>query len=82
MKNFYATYDNIGESDIAVFQTERERDNRVNFKDPYSKALGATSENSTFERKAISSEEAELRIGTMLHREDEFNTGQEWYVGY
>lgn len=79
MKKFYATYHNIGESDIAVFKTEQERDDWVNFKDPYSKALNVDVNNATFERIAISEEEAKMRIGYMLHREDEFNPGQEWY---
>ena len=76
---YYATYKDIGDSDIAAFQTEQERDDWVNFKDPYSKALGTNAENSTFERMVITAEEAEPRIKTMLHKEDEFNAGQEWY---
>ena len=76
MTKFYATYKNIGESDIAVFQTEQERDNWVNFKDSYSKTLGATSENCTFERVAMTAKEAETRIKTMLHKKDEFTAGQ------
>lgn len=82
MNRFYATFKNIGVSDIAAFQTEQERDDWVNFKDPYSKALGVDAANSTFERTAMTSEEAEQRIGTMLHRKDEFNARQEWYIGY
>lgn len=77
---FYATYKNVGESDIAVFQSKQERDNWVNFKDPYSKAVNINVNNSTFKRIAISVDEAESRIKTMLHMKDEFNAGQEWYV--
>lgn len=76
---YYATYKDIGDTDIAAFQTEQERDDWVNFLDPYSKALGADAENSTFERVPIAVEEAEPRIKTMLHKKDEFNAGQEWY---
>ena len=76
---YYATYRNIGETDIATFKTMQERDDWVNFKDPYSKALGVNIENCTFERMAISAEEAEPRIKTMLHKNDEYNVGQEWY---
>lgn len=76
---YYATYKNIGETDIAAFHTEQERDDWVNFKDPYSKALGVDAANSTFERVAMTAEEAEQRIGIMLHKKDEFNAGQEWY---
>lgn len=82
MDGYYATYKNIGDSDIAVFQTEQERNDWVNFNDPYSKAFGVTSENSTFEREIMSVEEAELRIKNMLYTKDEFNTKQEWYIGY
>lgn len=76
---YYATYKNIGETDIAAFQTELERDDWVNFKDPYSKALGVDAANSTFERVTMTAEEAMQRIETMLHKEDKFNAGQEWY---
>lgn len=77
---YYATFKNIGESDIAAFKTEQERDNWVNFKDPFSIALNCNAENSTFERSAISNEEAEQRIKDMIHTEDEYNPGQEWYI--
>ena len=76
---YYATYKNIGDSDITAFKTEQERDTWVNFKDPYSKALGVTVDNCTFERMAIAAEEAEVRIKTMVHKKDEFNIGQMWY---
>ena len=69
----------VGESDIAAFQTEQERNDWVSFNDPYSKALGVTSENSTFERVSMNGEEAKPRIKAMLHKKDEFNAGQEWY---
>ena len=76
---YFATFKNIGETDIAAFATEQERNDWVNFRDPYSKAFGVNSENCTFERMVIPAEEAEQRIGTMLHKKDEFNVGQEWY---
>lgn len=79
---YYATYKDIGDSDIAAFQTEQERDDWVNFKDTYSKVLGVDAANSTFERTAMAAEEAEQRIEIMLHKKDEFNAGQEWYIGY
>lgn len=77
---FYATYKNIGESDIAAFQSKSERDDWVNFKDPYSKAVNINVNNSTFERMPLPADEAESRIKTMLHMKDEFNVGQVWYV--
>lgn len=76
---YYATYKDIGETDIAAFQAKQERDDWVNFKDPFSKALGIDVANSTFERVTMTAEEAAQRIGTMLHKKDEFNTRQEWY---
>lgn len=77
---YFATYKDIGDTDIAGFKTESERNDWVNFRDPYSKAFGVNAENSTFERMVITAEEAEQRIKTMLHKNDEFNDGQEWYL--
>lgn len=77
---YYAIYKHIKESDVAAFKTEQERDAWVNFKDPFSKALGVNEENCTFERMPIDTEEAELRIKGMMRRRDEFNAGQEWYI--
>lgn len=77
---YYATYEGIGDSDIAAFRDKRERDDWVNFKDPYSKALGMTSDNCTFKRIPLKRVKAEKRIKTMLHIKDEFNINQEWYV--
>lgn len=77
---YYATYKKIGDSDIAVFKTEQERDDWVNFKDQYSKALNVNAENCTFERMSISSETAERRMKQMLHKKDDFNPEQAWYI--
>lgn len=77
---YYATFKGIGLSDIAVFKSKKDRDNWVNFQDPYSKALGSNSTNCTFDRMAISSSEAEKRIKTMRHTEDLFNADIAWYV--
>lgn len=76
---YYATYKDIGDTDIAAFKTEQERDYWVNFKDPFSQTFYVYADNCTFERVAMTAEEAEQRIGTMLHKKDEFNDGQEWY---
>lgn len=76
---YYATYKDIGDTDIAAFKTEQERDYWVNFKDPFSQTFYVNADNCTFERVAMTAEEAEQRIGTMLHKKDEFNDGQEWY---
>lgn len=77
---YYATFKNIGETDITAFKTEQERDNWVNFKDPFSEALKVNAENCTFERTAMTTEEAEQKIDTMLHKKDDFNTDQDWYI--
>lgn len=79
---YYATYKNIGESDIAAFNIQQDRDDWVNFRDPFSIALGINADNCTFERTPVDNKEAEQRIKTMLHKRDEFNPGQEWYIGY
>ena len=76
---YYATYKNVGESDIAVFKTRTDRDNWVNFKDPYSVALGVKPEDCTFERMAIEDSQVSSRIKNMVHMLDEFNPQQEWY---
>ena len=77
---FYATFKGIGKSDIAVFHTEKERDDWVNFKDDYSLAFGANVNNTSFERIPLSSGTAKKRIKTMLHKKDEYNHNQEWYI--
>lgn len=46
---FYATFKDI-ETEIAEFETEKERDNWVNFQDPVSLILNTTPENAPFER--------------------------------
>lgn len=77
---YYATYKNAGNSDIAAFNTKQQRDDWVNFRDPFSKTFGANSENCTFKRMAISNEEAEQKIKHMQHTKDNINNGQEWYI--
>ena len=56
---YYATYKDIGETDIAAFQTEQERDDWVNFKDPYSKALGVDAANKIITHAKSNATEAE-----------------------
>lgn len=76
---YYATYRGIGDTDIAAFYTKQERDDWVNFKDPYSNALGINAENCTFERMEINLDEVNPMIKTMTYKKDDFNVGQEWY---
>lgn len=77
---YYATYKDIGETDIAAFQTEQERDDWVNFKDEFSKIFGTDKDNCTFKRKKLSTKVAEQKIKNRLHKKDCFNIGQEWYI--
>lgn len=77
---FYATFKDIGETDIAAFETEQERDSFVNFQDTYSQAIGRTADNCTFERIALDTEQAEKRIGSMIHMIDDFDSKTHWYI--
>lgn len=79
---YYATFKGIGRSDVAVFNTEEERDAWVEFRDPRSLALKTTKENCTFERMAL--EEAEalefINLPGTVHTFDEELDNQEWYI--
>lgn len=77
---FYATFKDIGETDIAAFETEKERDDFVDFQDTYSKSIGRTVDNCTFERIALDTEQAEKRIGSMIHTIDDFDSKTHWYI--
>lgn len=83
MNKYYATYQNIGQSDIAVFGTEKERDEWVNFQDPFSKSLGVNPDDATFQRVAIDKKEAERLIKkhkNVLPRKDDFDPNLSWYM--
>ena len=83
MNNYYATYQNIGQTDIAVFDSEEKRDDWVNFQDPFSKSLGSNLNNATFQRCTIDNEEAERLINkhrNVLPVKDDFNMGLSWYM--
>lgn len=79
---YYATFKDIGDSDILVFKTEKERDDWVNFKDRFSELYGISPQNAIFQRMSLDSGIAEERIKDkivpMLHTYDEV-TGQEIY---
>lgn len=76
---YYATFKNIGKSDIVAFKTKSERNNWVKFKDSFSKSLNINKKNCTFKRKALFSKIAEERVIYMKHRTYEWNPEQEWY---
>ena len=83
MNKYYATYKGIGHSDIAMFESEKKRDEWVNFQDLFSKSLGLNPDNATFQRCAIDNEEAERLINkhrNVLPVKDDFNTGLSWYM--
>lgn len=77
---FYATYKGIENSDIAVFHTLSERDAWVDFRDEYSAVMGITRSNTTFERIPMDTSLAENKIKGMLHKKDDYNKAQGWYV--
>lgn len=56
MKKYYATFKGIKNSDISEFKTEQERDDWVNFRDPFSIYVGNTPENCIFERMELNDE--------------------------
>jgi hypothetical protein len=50
---YYATFKGIKNGDIVEFKTKIERDNWVNFKDPFSVSIGSTPEDCTYERDIL-----------------------------
>lgn len=58
---FYAKFKDDDE-EIIVFPTQQERDEWVNFEDEFSKSIGCTKHNATFERAALTTKEATYLI--------------------
>lgn len=80
MSKFYAINEGI-ENEIAAFNSEHDRDEWVNYNDPFSREFRATAENTGFARVAISAEAAEKIISDVTYIEpDMFNDNQEWYL--
>lgn len=80
---FYATYKGIGNSDVAEFMTEQERNDWVNFTDEYSKVFGITKENATFERKSLTDKKTIAKIidnKNIKKVVDVYNPNQNWYL--
>lgn len=71
MKNFYARFKEV-KNEIAIFSDETSRNNWVSFQDAFSLAVGSNSDNCTFERMAITTEEAEKIAGDLLNKTDEY----------
>lgn len=69
MKQFYARHKEIY-NEIAVFSSEKERDDWVNFRDWFSIATNTTVDNCTCEREAITEEEAEIYGGDLLYLQE------------
>lgn len=81
-KKFYATFKGIGCSEIAMFNTKRERDAWVNFQDPFS-SLDKSHKEYGIPRKALSTKYAVQRIRAALHKalvNDACNQNQKWYL--
>ena len=80
---YFAKYKGLVNSDIAGFQTEEKRDEWVNFLDPFSKAMGTTIDNCTFEREPLTDGKVIAEIlssESIWHIKDKFNECQEWYI--
>lgn len=80
---YYATFNGIGISDIAVFETEQDRDNWVNFKDDFSSVFGVTKENATFKRKILTNKKEIENVTSnknIKRVEDTYNSKQWWYL--
>lgn len=79
---FYATYKGIGKSDIAEFQTEKERDDWVNFNDELSKVCKVTKKNCFFERTKLTDENIIKKIvnNNLIQEYDTYNPNQKWYL--
>ena len=77
---FYATFSGIGESDIAEFRTEWERDDWVNFRDKHSLSVGYTKEAAVFGRKKLSKDTARRKIRYRPSEEDWCRPGVMWYI--
>ena len=82
-EKFYAKFKGTFSNEIEVFNTKRERDDWVNFRDGLSRDLGETKENCIFERQTLSKLYAERKIRKALHKvlvNDEFNKNHKWYL--
>lgn len=79
---YYARFKET-DKEIATFNTEKDRDDWVNYQDEFSAVFGANAENSAFERMAIT----EQQKNNILHNRgileviaDSCNIGQSWII--
>lgn len=80
---YYASYKGIGNTDIAEFVSEYDRNNWVNFKDEFSLFFGVTKENSTFERQILTNKrEIAKAINNKKIKKiaDTYNPNQWWFL--
>lgn len=61
MSKFYARFKETKE-EIIAFPTEQQRDNWVNFQDEFSRVFNNTAENATFQRMALTENQARYII--------------------
>lgn len=79
---FYATFKGINSREIAVFETEQERDAWVNFQDPFA-ALDPEYKDFAIPRKSLSTTYAVKRICKFKDYKvvaDECNDNQRWIL--
>lgn len=77
--SFFATFNDIGVSDIIEFPTKEERDAWINFQDELSLFFGTTKENAPFARVELTDEtviNSVINDHTILHIVDENNPHQ------
>lgn len=68
---FYATFKNAGVADILEFETENQRNDWVNFNDPFSLLLNRNKNNSAFQRKQMTEPE-------VINQENLFEHVKKW----
>lgn len=68
---FYATFKGTGIADILEFETEEQRNDWVDFKDPFSALLNKNKNNSAFQRKQMTEVE-------VINQENLFEHVKKW----
>lgn len=69
--------------EIAVFETEQERDDWVNFRDQFSRDMGNSPDDCFFQRRKLSTKTAIRKITQTRDKSlvtDEINPNQQWYL--
>ena len=69
--------------EIAVFETEQERDDWVNFRDQFSRDMGNSPDDCFFQRRNLSTKTAIRKITQTRDKSlviDEINPNQQWYL--